>query len=135
MRGLFLYTFYAFTAICFLTTSYTPAYSMPAPTTYNNQEPLLIIRFGEKPVDYEQILDKTVKMALNAKPAVSFDIVALTPDMFDRKINKQNEKDAKSRLEKISVQIQQAGVSAERINTSFKLNKLTQINEIQIFVK
>jgi len=99
------------------------------------KKPLMIIRFGDNPVDYEQSLDKAIKITLAKKPSVVFDVVAVIPETKDKSINQQNEKDAKFLSENIIAQMKQAGVSADKLHISQKINSLSKANEIQIFVQ
>ena len=99
------------------------------------EKPLMIIRFTSDIVDYEQNLDKAVKMAVDKKPKVLFNLVAVTPETNDKNINKQNEKEAKFLVEKVADQIKQSGVSADMISTSLKSSKSVKAKEIQIFIQ
>ena len=128
MRHFCLYVFLAFAVIF---TSNPPNFAFAE----SWEKPLMIIRFADNSVDYEQSLDKAVKMALKKKPTVLFDLVAVAPETMDKNINKQNEKDAKFLAEKIADQIKQSGVPPEMIRTDFKASRLTKVNEIQIFVQ
>jgi hypothetical protein len=99
------------------------------------QKPLMIIRFGDNPVDYEQSLDKAVKITLAKKPSVAFDVVAVIPQTKDEYLNRQNEKDAKSFAQNIITQITHSGVLPDKVHMSEKVSAFSKTNEIQIFVQ
>lgn len=128
MRKFFFYSFLALVFVCKVVLSDS---SLAA----NQEKPLMVIRFTGGEIDYERSLDKAISMSLHKKPTVAFELVAVTPETPDRKVNKENERDAKFFAEKIADQIKQSGVSPERVHSSMKSDKLAKVNEIQIFVQ
>jgi len=98
-------------------------------------KPLMIIRFGDSPVDYEQSLDRAVKITLAKKPSVMFDVISVVAQKSDKSANQQNDIDSKLFAERVVAQIKQGGVSNDRIHTREKITNLSKTNEIQIFVQ
>ncbi|GEM_PF-6377418 len=99
------------------------------------EKPLMIIRFDSDAVNYEENLDKAVKMALDKKPTVFFDLVAISPDTKNKNRNKLFSDDAKFIAKKITDQIKENGVTANMIRTTYQQNKTIKYNEVQIFVQ
>lgn len=128
MRNFFLYTFLTLVAVSTLVLS---DFALAA----SQEKPLMVIRFAGEYVDYGQSLDKAIKMSLDKKSTVFFDVVVVTPETMDRKANKRNVADTTLFAEKIVEQIKQSGVPREMVRISFKTNTLVQNNEIQIFVQ
>lgn len=98
-------------------------------------EPLVIIRLNNDMVEYEEPLDRAIKMARHIKPDVFFDIVSIAPETTNKNSNKKLSEEVRFHAEKITNQLQQRGVADEMIRTSFQQNKFIKSNEIQIFVQ
>lgn len=128
MRKIFIPIFFSLLAI---STWQLSNHAIAAP----QEKPLMVVRFSDTAVNFEQSLDKAIKMAIAAKPAVSFDLLAISPENTDRKINKKNQQNTKFIAEQIAAQIEQAGIDGSNIRTNFKTSTLVNTNEIQIFVQ
>jgi len=122
-------------SIVFLSTilfiSYAPGISLAS----GPDKPLMIIRFNDGLIEYENKLKMATKMAMTKKPSVFFDVVAVSPETESSRVNDQLAKDVQFIAGKVAEQMKQSGVSEEMIRTSFKQNKLIKNNEIQIFVQ
>lgn len=126
--GLFLYSILT---LSFVTTASYPQTSFSGP----QDKPLMVVRFNNDSIPYENNLGKATKMALAAKSGAFFDVVGISPETVDKRINRQFEEHTKFYVEKIVQQIIQSGVSPEMIRTSYQKNKFTKIDEVQIFVQ
>lgn len=126
--GLFLYSI--------LTVSFSMFVLYPHISCASAQDkPLMVIRFRNDPVPYEQNLRKITKMALSEKSDTLFDLVAISPETDDKHLNRQLEANTKLDVERIVRQMIESGASPELIRTSYKKNKLLKTEEVQIFVQ
>jgi hypothetical protein len=99
------------------------------------QKPVMVIRFNQSVVSYENHLNKITSKALEIKPDVFFDVVTVVPqtnnNRKDEEIKQQAEELTKTVLEKIA----QNGVDGNNIRITYQDSPSAANNEIHIFVR
>lgn len=99
---------------------------------YNpGEKPLMVVRFNQDIVSYDQTLRKVVNMALKVKPETFFDVVSIVPDIGDKEIQKSSV----VRTEKIARLIERSGVDSDRIRVTFQRSAVSKNNEVHVFVR
>lgn len=111
--------------------SAAPAASAPAP-----REPLLIIRFNQKRVNYDRALDEAVHKAQQAKQNVRFDVVSFQPALQGNAA--QQERQAvqyREHLQEVASAIVGKGVINKSVMTHVEDSSAVASQEVHIFVR
>lgn len=93
--------------------------------------PLFVAKFNKTNVKYHDGLKQAVSRAIEKKPGVMFEVVAVTPASG----NALSQNAAKNNASQIFQDMIDMGVGAERISLSSKTSGATNSAEVQIFVK
>lgn len=93
--------------------------------------PLFVARFNKTNVKYHDGLKQAVSRAIEKKPGVMFEVVAVSPASG----NALTKNSAKNNASQIFQDMIDMGVGAERISLSSKTSGSTNSAEVQIFVK
>jgi hypothetical protein len=93
--------------------------------------PLVIIRFNQRHVQFEQALYNALSRALQAKPSVMFDIVSYTP----MGASARGQQSAQQNLARVVNSMRQMGVPAERISVTHQPQSGIPTSEVHIFVR
>lgn len=102
-----------------------PAY---APVDYTNT-PIMLIRFNQTKVYYEQQLYNVISRAFATEPLVHFDVVNFVP------ANNKGLADGQQNLAKITRSMREIGVPEDRIHLITEPQEDLQYNEVHIFVR
>jgi len=98
-------------------------------------EPLVVIRFNQRYVHYEQQLYKAMQQAVAIKPELMVDVVSYSPETGDSDLNEQWQQAASVHTQKVVATLQQMGVPRSRIAvTGQRLNGI-KTDETHIFVR
>ncbi len=97
--------------------------------------PLMIIRFNQTNVYYDDSLAKVVKVAETNRPGVKYNVVSALPDLSALSAEQQQDisKRAMDNLRDVVTQMQQLGVSADRVKIAAQ-KKPVRAQEISIYV-
>ena len=98
-------------------------------------KPLMIIRFNQRKVYFEQQMYNAVARAVSAKPSVVFDIISYIPQSRDHEKNMRVMTKASKHLKSITDSLVKMGVPATRFSVSTKLTPGISYDEIHIFVR
>lgn len=114
-------------------TSAAPA--APAPVA-SNSSALLVIRFNQPRVYYDDALSQSVGVAEKAKTGVEYEVLSTIPDLTSLPVEQQTKLSARAKdnLRNVVLKMQQQGVSPERIRIAEQTLKIRS-QEIRIFVK
>lgn len=105
-----------------------------AQVSYTNT-PLLVIRFNQPRVMYQQPLYTSVKQAFAAKPNVMFNLVSLVPVTADKENNAKLASLASSNVGMVVNDMIQMGIPQNRIRVSNQSQDGLESHEIHMFVE
>ncbi len=109
------------------------AVGSPYEVEYTNDAPLMVIRFNQPHVAYEQPLYKTLSRALEVKPTAVFDIVSVSAKARDPQAQKVNNEIATQNVHKVLNTLKEIGMPQSRINLSSASDNIAS-SEVRVFV-
>lgn len=97
--------------------------------------PLMVVRFNQGRVYYQQPLYSALSRALEAKPGVMFNIVSLVPETGDKRTDKKLAEDARRTTGVFVSDMVKMGIPQNRIHVSYEGNRGVESNEVHLFVE
>lgn len=97
--------------------------------------PLLVVRFNQDRVYYQQPLYNAVSRALEAKPSVLFNIVAVVPQSSSDSFNQQAQANTQARAGTLVGEMVKMGVPQSRLRVSYQKSTFAEVPEVHIFVQ
>ncbi len=118
------------------------AYGVAAPppaggaaSLVGQRQPLVVIRFADPNVQYEQALFSVVNSALERRPNAGFDLVAITPNLgTPAQISLATTKSRRN-AENVLRSLTSMGLPADRITLSATSSAQAQGNEVHVYVR
>ena len=118
------------------------AYGVPAPpqpggaaALVGRTPPLVVIRFNQPNIAYEQALYSAVSQALERRPDAAFDLVAVSPGLGSPSqvalANNKSRREAEGVLRSLT----NMGLPADRVSLSATTNPNAQISEVHVYVR
>lgn len=104
-------------------------------TAAHAAEPLVIIRFNQARVYYDQQLYKAISQAVAIKPDVMIDVVSFAPQTNDTSIDRQWQAAASTHTQQVVTTLQNIGVPMSRISVSGQRMAGIRSDETHIFVR
>jgi hypothetical protein len=101
----------------------------------NDHRPLVIIRFYRPKVRYEKPLYIAVRRALERRPNVVFDLVAVAPQPSDPAQITIHSEASKRNAENVFRSLTSMGLAAERVSLSATTNATAQSDEVRLYVR
>jgi hypothetical protein len=101
----------------------------------NDRRPLVIIRFYRRKVPYEKPLYTAVRRALERRPNVVFDLVAVAPQQDDPSQFTLHSEASKRNAESVFRSLTSMGLPAERVSLSATTNGIVQSDEVRLYVR
>jgi hypothetical protein len=101
----------------------------------NDRRPLVVIRFYRPKVRYEKPLYTAVRRALERRPNVVFDLVAVAPRQDDPAQITLHSEASKRNAENVFRSLTSMGLAAERVSLSATTNATVQSDEVRIYVR
>lgn len=101
----------------------------------HSDTPLLVVRFNQDRVYYQQPLYNAVSRALEAKPSVLFNIVAVIPQTDSESANQQSQAATQARAGTLVGEMVKMGVPQSRLRVSYQKSTFAQAPEVHIFVQ
>jgi hypothetical protein len=98
-------------------------------------KPLMVIRFNQQRIYYEQQLYVAVSKAIGAKPTVMFDLVSYVPKTGEEKLDAQWQATARHNTQTILKSMMEMGVPSSRITTRAQPIRGGEYDEIHLFVR
>lgn len=108
----------------------SPAFALNSHT----DTPLLVVRFNQERVYYQQPLYNAVASALQAKPDVLFNIVAVVPQTGNSSADERLEKETQVRTGTLVGDMVKMGVPQSRLHVSYQKSPAAS-PEVHIFVQ
>ncbi|MFZ4125242.1 MAG: hypothetical protein ACOYJ2_04125 [Rickettsiales bacterium] len=98
-------------------------------------KPLVVIRFNQPRIYFEQQLYTAVSRAVGVKPTVMFDLVSYVPTTGQEKIDAQWQATARHNTQAILKSMTEMGVPSSRITTRAQPVRGGEYDEIHLFVR
>lgn len=98
-------------------------------------EPLVIIRFNQARVYYDQQLYRAVAQAVAIKPDLLIDVVSYSPETSDSSADRQWQQAASQHTQQVVATLEQIGVPRSRISVSGERVAGIASDETHVFVK
>lgn len=111
-----------------------PRAAAPAPTATDSR-PLVVIRFDQPDVAYEQPLYTAVSRALERKPSATFTIMAVAPNAGSAAQVAVNTNASRQNAENVLRSLTNMGLPADRVSLSATMSPDVQSNEVRVFVR
>ena len=97
--------------------------------------PLVVIRFDQANVDYEQPLYTAVSRALERKPSATFTIQAVAPNAGTAAAVAVNANTSRQNAENVLRSLTNMGLPADRVSLAATMSPDIQSNEVRVFVR
>ena len=118
------------------------AYGIPAPapaggaaSLVGQRQPLVVIRFNQPNVEYEQALFTVVSRALERRPNAAFDLVAVAPSVGSAAQVSLATSKSRRNAEDVLRALTNMGLPADRITLSATSSASAQVNEVHVYVR
>ncbi|MFO0998219.1 MAG: hypothetical protein U1F33_16170 [Alphaproteobacteria bacterium] len=118
-----------------------PSGSASAPPATNggtlqaNRRPLVVIRFDNPKVEYEQALYTALKGALDRRPDATFEVVAVAPLKGPPSQTASKATSSKRNADKVMRSLTNMGLPANRITMTSATSEVTESSEVHIYVR
>ena len=113
----------------------TPPPAGGAASLVGQRQPLVVIRFSDPNVDYEQALFTVVSRALERKPNAGFDLVAIAPNVGTPAEVSLATTRSRRNAESVLRSLTSMGLPADRITLSATSSAMAQVNEVHVYVR
>jgi type IV pilus biogenesis protein CpaD/CtpE len=97
--------------------------------------PYVVIRFPDSSTDYQDELANAVRRAVERKPNVAFDLVAVTPRSGSAGDLEENTRKAKQQAAEVLQSLLSLGIGADRIAVAAWTGQPTKVNEIRLYIR
>ncbi len=111
-----------------------PAQGDPA-SKVGSQQPLVVIRFDRKDVNYEQPLYNAVSRALDRRPQAAFDVVAVAPQSEQQAQSSLNRAKVRRYAERVLRSLNEMGLPPNRVRLSATTSPNVDSNQVQIYLR
>jgi hypothetical protein len=97
--------------------------------------PLMVVRFNQERVYYQQPLYGALSRALQAKQGVVFNIISLVPETGNKRADKKLMEDARKTTGVFVSDMMKMGIPENRIRVSYQGDRGVEANEVHMFVE
>ncbi|RDD60519.1 hypothetical protein [Ferruginivarius sediminum] len=119
------------------------AYGAPQPPSSNrdpaslvgSSQPLVVIRFGQDNVKYEQALYNAVSRALDRRPQAAFDVVAVAPQTGNKAEAALDRAKARRYAERVLRSLNDMGLPPNRVSLAATTSQGADSNEVHVYVR
>jgi hypothetical protein len=112
-----------------------PRPSAPELANISDRRPLVIIRFYRPNVPYEEALHTAIRRALERRPDVMFDLVAVAPLLGNPSQISLHSEASKRNAENVFRSLTDIGLPAERVSLSATTSANVQSDEVRLYVR
>ncbi len=106
-----------------------------AQTTEPAFEPLMIIRFNQPQIQYEQALQRVLRKALEVNPQMQFDLVYIVPAHSDGAALHDSQRQSAIIARNIEQILQRHGINNQAIHASYHQAPSAPYHEVHLFVR
>ena len=96
---------------------------------------LVLIRFNQPTVDYQQQLAQAVGTAVERRPNAEFSVVAVSPASGDPAVLAEQQQTAKSNADEVKRSLIQMGLSPSRITMANTQAQTAQSPEVHVYIR
>ena len=96
---------------------------------------LVLIRFNQPTVDYQQQLAQAVGTAVERRPNAEFSVVAVSPASGDPAVLAEQQQTAKSNADEVKRSLIQLGLSPSRITMANTQAPTAQAPEVHVYIR
>ncbi len=107
----------------------------PSRSSATDDRPLVVIRFDQPDIAYEQPLYTAVSRALERKPGATFTIMAVAPNAGTPAQVAVNTNASRQNAENVLRALTNMGLPADRVSLSATMSPDIQSNEVRVFVR
>ena len=118
------------------------AFGVPAPplpggaaAMVGRAQPLVVIRFNQPNVEYDQALYTAVSQALDRRPNAAFDLVAVAPGLGSPSQVALATNKSRREAEGVLRSLTTLGLPADRVSLSATTNPNAQVSEVHLYVR
>lgn len=129
----FAYRIRMFAALFFAAVMFFSAVS-PAAAQSHLDTPLMVVRFNQPRLNYQQSLYNVLGRALEAKPDVFFNIIALVPQSADASVTQKLQAQTQANAGTIVGDMVRMGIPQNRLRVSYQRAGI-EYPEVHIFVQ
>lgn len=98
-------------------------------------KPLVLLRFNQRSIHYEQQLFMAISRAVEVKPAVMFDVVSMVPQTHEPQRNAEWLATARYHTQEVVQSMHRMGVPPSRIRISERPERALSHDEVHLFVR
>jgi hypothetical protein len=116
------------------------AYGAPTPPSQaggservGSDQPLVVIRFDQDNVSYEQALYSAVRRVLDRRPEAAFDVVAVAPQGGEQSALALSK--ARRQAERVLRSLNEMGLPPNRVSLSATTSQRANVNEVHVYVR
>jgi len=116
------------------------AYGSPTPPSRSGgaervggDQPLVVIRFDQDNVTYEQALYSAVRRVLDRRPEAAFDVVAVAPQGGEQSALALSK--ARRQAERVLRSLNEMGLPPNRVSLSATTSQRANVNEVHVYVR
>jgi hypothetical protein len=96
---------------------------------------LVLIRYNQPNVEYEQQLSQAVGAAIERRPNAEFSVVAVSPASGDAAANAEQQRAAKSSADEVKRSLVQLGLAPSRIAVASTQSQAAQTPEVHVYIR
>jgi hypothetical protein len=128
-------------ALCLVVGVHVPAIAQmngalgAGPGIESGARPLMIVRFNQRSVRYQQPLYTAVSRAVETKPTVMFELVSFVPDLGNAYSNQSAASQAAGHVRDVLGTMQSIGVPQSRISVRQQAAPGLRFDEVHLFVR
>lgn len=108
---------------------------MAAAYAHAQSKPLVIIRFNQPRIYFEQQLYGAISKAIAAKPEVMFDLVSNVPATGDTGLDTKWQATARHNTQAVLKSMMDMGVPSSRMTTRAQPSRGVEFDEVHVFVR
>lgn len=113
----------------------TPPSSAGGAERVGSSQPLVVVRFDDENVNYEQALYNAVSRALDQRPQAGFDVVAVAPQTGQQAQTSLNRSKARRYAERVLRSLNEMGLPPNRVSLSATTSSNVNTNEVHVYVR
>jgi len=104
-------------------------------TGLTSDRPYVVIRFTEDAGDYEPALAEAVRRALERRPNLAFDLVAVTPRAATAEALAEDRAEAQAQAAAVMQSLADLGIGRDRVTMRAWTGQPTDVNEIRLYIR
>jgi len=101
----------------------------------SGREPLVVVRFDNEDVEYQQPLYNAVQRALDNDPRATFQVVAVAPQADQRSRTALNRSRSRNHAEDVLRSLNEMGLPPNRVSLAATTSRDVQVNQVHIYLE